>query len=186
MERVRGIGGIFFKAKDPKALSAWYAEKLGVPVEGYGGASFRWKDDDLDGNATTVWSPFSLDSTYFSPSTKPFMLNFRVKSLDRMLEQLRAAGAKVDEKTEVSEFGRFGWVMDPEGNRVELWEPPAHEGAPAPTPPVQGADAPPLPGQPPSPSSPRASPEAKAGGKRKPAKAKAPAKKAKSRSKKRR
>jgi predicted enzyme related to lactoylglutathione lyase len=156
MERVRGIGGVFFKAKDPQALARWYADHLGLPVEGAGGASFRWKDDDLDGNATTVWSPFALDSSYFAPSTKPFMLNFRVKNLDRMLGQLREAGAAVDPKIEESAYGRFGWVMDPEGNRVELWEPPAFEGGPAPTPPVNGHDGPVTPGAPPSPSSPRA------------------------------
>jgi len=164
---VRGIGGVFFKAKDPKALAAWYAQHLGVPVESFGGASFRWKDDDLDGHATTLWSPFANDSTYFSPSTKPFMINFRVKSLERMLEQLRAAGAEVDAKVESSEYGRFGWVMDPEGNRLELWEPPAVHGAPAPTPPVHDEARSPAAGKPPSPTP-------KAPGK---AKKKAPAKK---------
>jgi predicted enzyme related to lactoylglutathione lyase len=140
MERVRGIGGVFFKAKDPKALGAWYQQHLGVPVETWGGASFRWKDDDLDGNATTAWSVFADDSQYFAPSKKPFMINFRVKSLDRMLAQLKLAGAEIDPKTDSGEFGRFGWVMDPEGNRIELWEPPHLEGGPAPTPPASGHD----------------------------------------------
>ncbi len=152
MERVRGIGGVFFKAKDPASLSKWYHDHLGVPGEGPM-AIFRWKDDDLDGDAATVWSAFPADSDYFA---KTFMLNFRVKNLDRMLAQLRAAGAQVDPKVDESEFGRFGWLTDPEGNRVELWEPPAREGAPAPTPPMHG-DEPVSSGHPPSPpSSPRA------------------------------
>jgi predicted enzyme related to lactoylglutathione lyase len=119
MERVKGIGGIFFKANDPKGLSEWYAKHLGVPVEPYGGASFR-----ESGEATTIWSPFPADTTYFAPSKSPFMINFRVESLDRMLAQLRAAGVEVDPKTDASEYGKFGWFLDPEGNRVELWEPP--------------------------------------------------------------
>jgi predicted enzyme related to lactoylglutathione lyase len=117
MERVRGIGGIFFKANDPKALAEWYGKHLGVPVEPYGGATFN-------GAGTTIWSPFPADTKYFAPSTSPFMINFRVESLDRMLAQLRAAGVEVDEKTDESEYGKFGWFIDPEGNRVELWEPP--------------------------------------------------------------
>lgn len=125
MERVRGIGGIFFKSKDPKALSRWYAEHLGVPSETWGGAMFKWRDHEGEGqDAYTLWSPFSADTKYFEPSPAPFMINFRVDDLDRMLEQLRRNGIPVDERREESEFGRFGWVMDPEGNRIELWEPP--------------------------------------------------------------
>jgi predicted enzyme related to lactoylglutathione lyase len=137
MERVRGIGGVFFKAQDPKALGAWYQKNLGVSLSEWGGAQFRWKDDDHDGNAITAWNIFPAGSDYFA---RPFMVNFRVKSLDRMLEQLRAAGATVDEKIDRSEYGNFGWVTDPEGNRVELWEPPHVEGGPAPTPPA-GTDS---------------------------------------------
>ncbi|MFO0745862.1 MAG: VOC family protein [Myxococcota bacterium] len=124
MERVQGIGGIFFKAKDPKALATWYADNLGIEIEGWGGAQFRWADLDPERRATTVWSPFAETTGYFAPSEKPFMLNFRVASLDRMLDQLRANGVTVDEKVQRSEYGHFGWCMDPEGNRVELWEPP--------------------------------------------------------------
>lgn len=120
MERVRGIGGIFFKANDPKALAEWYQKHLGVPVEAYGGATFR----EPAGEATTIWSPFPADTTYFAPSKSPFMINFRVESLERMLAQLRAAGVEIDPKTDDSEYGKFGWIIDPEGNRVELWEPP--------------------------------------------------------------
>ncbi|AKU90801.1 VOC family protein [Vulgatibacter incomptus] len=122
---MRGIGGIFFKSKDPKALSRWYADHLGVPVEPWGGASFKWREHEGAGqDASTVWSPFPADTTYFEPSQAPFMINFRVDDLDRMLEQLRRAGIAVDEPREESEYGRFGWLMDPDGNRIELWEPP--------------------------------------------------------------
>lgn len=125
MERVRGIGGIFFKARDPKALARWYADHLGVPVDpAWGGAVMRWREDDARGDAFTVWNPFPASTAYFAPSHASFMVNFRVDDLDAMLAQLRAAGADVDDKVEDSEFGRFGWVMDPEGNRVELWQPP--------------------------------------------------------------
>jgi predicted enzyme related to lactoylglutathione lyase len=123
MQKVRGIGGVFFKSKDPKALSKWYADHLGVPVEDWGGAAFPWSDPT--GKAVTVWNAFSADTGYFAPSTAPFMINFRVDDLDAMLAQLRALGDTVDDKVEASEFGKFGWVMDPDGNRIELWQPPA-------------------------------------------------------------
>ena len=125
MERVQGIGGIFFKARDKAALAAWYRDNLGIPLEEWGGATLRWAEQHDAANAATVWSPFSADTTYFEPSKASFMVNFRVKDLDAMLGQLRAAGCDVDDRIEDSEFGRFGWVMDPEGNRVELWQPPA-------------------------------------------------------------
>lgn len=125
MERVRGIGGIFFKARDPKALARWYAEHLGVPVEDWGGARFGWRDHDARGDAFTVWSPFAADTDYFAPSPAPFMINFRVDDLDAMLAQLRAAGVRIDDKREDSDFGRFAWAYDPEGNKLELWQPPA-------------------------------------------------------------
>ena len=117
MERVLGIGGIFFKARDPDALREWYRTHLGLDLQPWGGAVF-------EGPGQTVWCPFSVDTTYFNPSPAPYMFNYRVANLDRMLDQLRALGAQVDGRTDFSEQGRFGWVMDPEGNRVELWEPP--------------------------------------------------------------
>ena len=123
MQKVRGIGGVFFKAKDPAALGAWYRDNLGVPVEEWGGCGFKWSDHDAKGTASTVWSPFPEDTTYFAPSTQLFMVNFRVEDLDAMLAQLRESGCDVDDKTQEMEFGRFGWVMDPEGNRIELWQP---------------------------------------------------------------
>ena len=128
MKHVLGIGGIFFKAEDPEKLAAWYKEHLGLEVEDYGGVTFR---EEKDSDAATpkrqsylVWSPFSSDTEYFAPSSKPFMINFRVADLDQLLAKLRAEGVTTDEKTEKSEFGYFGWAMDPEGNRIELWEPP--------------------------------------------------------------
>lgn len=124
MERVRGIGGVFFKARDPKALGAWYAKHLGLVLEGWGGALFPWREHDARGDACTVWSPFPADTKYFEPSASPFMINFRVDDLDAMFAQLRAAGVAVEERVERSELGAFGWVMDPEGNRIELWQPP--------------------------------------------------------------
>jgi predicted enzyme related to lactoylglutathione lyase len=123
MERVRGIGGVFFKARDPKALSAWYRDVLGVDIKAWGGAVFRWKELDAKGGAGTVFSPFSAETTYFLPSDKPYMFNFVVDDLDAMLAQVRASGAVVDEKITEEDNGKFGWVMDPDGNRVELWEP---------------------------------------------------------------
>lgn len=126
MTRVTGIGGIFFKARDPEALRAWYQRHLGIPVESWGGTAFRWTTDQHpDGAGTTVWNIFPAGSTYFDPSPSPFMINYRVADLAAVLDALRAEGCRVDDKVEASEFGKFGWVMDPEGNRVELWEPPA-------------------------------------------------------------
>lgn len=128
MKHVLGIGGIFFKANDPEKLAAWYQEHLGLEVEEYGGVTFReGAGGDESGprrQAHTVWSPFAADSDYFAPSEKPFMINFRVADLDALLSKLRAEGVTVDERTEKSEFGYFAWAMDPEGNRIELWEPP--------------------------------------------------------------
>ena len=125
-ERITGIGGIFIKAHDKPALLAWYRDHLGVNVQSWGGAAFEWREaDDPERRGQTVWSVFPHDTDYFAPSTAPFMVNYRVANLDRMLAQLRAAGIRVDDKIEESEDGRFGWAMDPEGNRFELWEPPS-------------------------------------------------------------
>jgi len=128
MKHVLGIGGIFFKANDPEKLGAWYQEHLGLDVEEYGGVTFREGasagESSPQRQVYTVWSPFAADTDYFAPSEKPFMINFRVADLDAFLTKLRAEGVAVDERTEKSEFGYFGWAMDPEGNRIELWEPP--------------------------------------------------------------
>ncbi len=125
MSRVTGIGGIFLKARDPDGLRAWYREHLGVDVQSWGGATFRWLEPAApDREGVTVWSVFPSTSDYFNPSTAPFMVNYRVANLAAVLDALRAEGCLVDERTEESEYGKFGWVMDLEGNRVELWEPP--------------------------------------------------------------
>lgn len=123
MKRVTGIGGIFFKARDPQALGEWYRQHLGLDVADWGGVAFRWADDSATG--TTIWSPFKDDTGYFAPSTAPFMVNFRVADLHALLAALRAEGCAVLDKVEESEYGKFGWVLDPEGNKLELWEPPA-------------------------------------------------------------
>ncbi len=122
MARVTGLGGIFFKSRDPTALAAWYAEHLGLQVDDWGGVRF---DEDEERAGYTLWSAFAADTTYFAPSTQPFMVNFRVDDLDALLAQLRAAGVEVDPRIDESEFGRFGWIMDPDGTRIELWQPPA-------------------------------------------------------------
>ncbi|MGB1012526.1 MAG: VOC family protein [Nannocystaceae bacterium] len=120
---VTGIGGVFFKAQKPENLRRWYETHLGLtPMDAYG-HNFRWNEPDTGREALTVWSPFSAETKYFEPSTKPYMVNFRVRHLDELLAQLRAAGVTVDDKMEELDYGRFAWIMDPEGNRIELWEP---------------------------------------------------------------
>jgi len=125
MKRVTGIGGIFFNAKDPVALRAWYKTHLGIDVQAWGGAAFTWTDDQ--GNpvkGTTIWSIGSEEGDPFAPSRSSFMINYRVENLGALLQALRKEGCQVLEKTDESEYGRFGWVVDPEGNKVELWQPP--------------------------------------------------------------
>lgn len=121
MEKVTGIGGVFFRARDPEALAAWYEEHVGVPREG--GATYGTFESAGPGERT-VWSAFPSDTEYFGPGSKQLMVNYRVRDLDAMLAQLRDAGVEVDERVEEYEYGRFGWATDPEGNRFELWEPP--------------------------------------------------------------
>jgi len=121
-QQVTGIGGIFFKARDPERLAAWYREHLGVPVED-GQTYATFTAGGSDAKEHTVWSTFPVDTTYFGPDSSSFMINFRVEDLDAMLDQLRAAGADVEDDVEEFEYGRFGWAADPEGNRFELWEP---------------------------------------------------------------
>lgn len=123
MKRVTGIGGIFFKSADPKALSAWYRDHLGLDVSDWGGAIFPWGGDGSP-TGMTIWSPFAQDTDYMAPGTAAFMINFRVADLDGLLDALRAEGCNVVDRTERSEQGAFGWVIDPEGNKVELWQPP--------------------------------------------------------------
>ncbi len=128
--RVTGIGGIFFKAKDPAGMAEWYRDHLGIPVED-SVALFAWRGGkDGKAHGHTVWSIFPADTKYFGEDSAPFMINYRVKDLDRLLEALRAESIDVDRDVEESKYGRFGWVRDPEGNRIELWEPPKRNRAP--------------------------------------------------------
>ena len=128
--RVHGIGGIFFKADDPKKLADWYAEHLGVGTAGWGGHIFPWKRVDTGAEAMSVWSPFEATTEYFAPSEKPYMINFRVDDLDAVLAALRAEGCTVLDRYDQSEQGKFGYVLDPEGGLVELWEQAPDEPAP--------------------------------------------------------
>lgn len=126
MRRVTGIGGIFFKAQDPAALRAWYKQHLGIDVQKWGGAAFPWTDADGKPVAgTTAWNISSSGSDYYAPSTASFMVNYRVADLRGLIAALREEGCNVLDKIDESEFGLFGWVLDPEGNKIELWEPPA-------------------------------------------------------------
>ena len=122
MSRVNGIGGIFFKARDPEALRTWYRDHLGLDIQSWGGLAFQSNAEPA--NSVTVWTIFPSSTDYFDPSPAPFMINYRVSDLAHLLDTLRSEGCTVDDRMEESEFGKFGWVMDPEGNRLELWEPP--------------------------------------------------------------
>lgn len=124
MKRVTGIGGIFFKSPDPKRLAAWYRDHLGLDVSDWGGVVFKWGGADSE-SGMTIWSVFAQDTKKMDPSPAPFMLNFRVDNLYKLLSALRTEGCNVIDETESSDFGKFGWVLDPDANKVELWEPPA-------------------------------------------------------------
>lgn len=124
MKRVTGIGGIFFKSKDPKALCAWYKTHLGMDINEWGGAIFPWGGDGSP-EGMTIWSAFSEDSDKMAPGTASFMVNYRVHDLDALMAALKSEGCTVIENDGPSEYGKFGWVIDPDGNKVELWEPPA-------------------------------------------------------------
>lgn len=124
MKRVTGIGGIFFQAKDPVAMRAWYARHLGIDVQPWGGAVFDWAD--AEGNpvtGATAWTISAQHAQEYAPSSSPFMINYRVEDLDALLAALREEGCQVLEVGEPSEFGKFAWLLDPEGNKVELWQP---------------------------------------------------------------
>ena len=126
--RVLGVGGVFFRSRDPARLGKWYQEHLGFQVEEWGdtrGTSFS--PADMPANAFTVWSAFSKDTEYFGDSGQGYMINLVVDDLDAALEQVAAGGATVLDEREEHDFGRFGWFVDPDGNRVELWQPPASE-----------------------------------------------------------
>ena len=123
MKRVTGLGGVFFKSKDPEKIKEWYRKHLGIDSDQHG-AMFEWRDLlEPSKKCHTVWSPFSMTTKYFAPSEKPFMLNYRVENLEALLEVLRKEGVEVTGEVEEYEYGKFGWIMDPEGNKIELWEP---------------------------------------------------------------
>jgi catechol 2,3-dioxygenase-like lactoylglutathione lyase family enzyme len=118
MARITGLGGVFFKAKDPKALSAWYRDTLGIPIEDWGGALLNGDS----GPPHVVWSPFSAATDHFKPSTREFMINFAVDDMDAFLATLTAKGVEIlgrDDQT----YGKFAWIMDPDGTKVEFWQP---------------------------------------------------------------
>ncbi|MBL8967586.1 MAG: hypothetical protein JNG85_11270 [Spirochaetaceae bacterium] len=124
--RVTGIGGVFFAAKDPAKLRAWYKARLGIDVQDWGGSAFSWSDaEGKPVGGTTIWSIGPGDGDAFAPSAAPFMINYRVEDLAALVKALRDEGCEVLPNLEESEFGKFAWVIDPEGNKIELWEPPA-------------------------------------------------------------
>jgi predicted enzyme related to lactoylglutathione lyase len=125
MKRVTGLGGVFFKTNDPKKIKEWYGKHLGLPVDEYG-ASFKWIDvenKDAKEPALTAWSPFAGDTKYFEPSEKQFMFNYRVENLVELLKILKEEGVEIVGEMQEYPYGKFGWIMDPEGNKIELWEP---------------------------------------------------------------
>ncbi|MCZ4317688.1 VOC family protein [Aequorivita viscosa] len=119
--RVTGIGGIFFKTNDPDKTKEWYKNHLGLNTDNYG-CTFWWLDEN--GNkCSTQWSPFAADTKYFSPSDKEFMINYRVENLVELLKLLKEEGVTIVGEMEEYDYGKFGWILDPEGNKIELWEP---------------------------------------------------------------
>lgn len=123
MKRVTGIGGVFFKTKDPQKVNNWYKQHLGINVGEYG-ATFQWLEkDDPEKPGTTAWSTFPDSTKYFRPSHKDFMINYRVENLAELLKELQKEGVEIVGEPEEFEYGKFAWIMDPEGNKIELWEP---------------------------------------------------------------
>jgi len=124
MAKVTGIGGVFIKSKgDSAALAAWYQKNLGLSLESWGGAVLKWPEDKAEDKGATAWALAKKDSKWFSPSESSFMINYRVDNLDEMIAQLRADGVEIVSGPESHENGKFAWIMDPEGNKVELWQP---------------------------------------------------------------
>ncbi len=124
MKRVTGIGGVFFKSTDPKKTNEWYAKHLGIPATDYG-AKFEWRKSDVsEEKGTTVWSPFKQDTKYMDPSKKEFMINYIVENLVLLVEELKKEGVTICDEIADSEYGKFIHIMDNDGNKIELWEPP--------------------------------------------------------------
>ncbi|MBR7746723.1 VOC family protein [Undibacterium baiyunense] len=125
MKRVTGIGGIFFKANDAPTLHAWYKRHLGIDVQSWGGTAFSWSDEEgRPTGGSTIWSISARESDMFAPSSAAFMINYRVEDLHGLVKLLKEEGCQVLDKIDESEYGKFAWVIDPEGNKVELWQPP--------------------------------------------------------------
>jgi predicted enzyme related to lactoylglutathione lyase len=128
MAKITGIGGVFFKSRNKGAdLSAWYQKNLGISLESWGGAILKWTDDKVVDGGLTVWNAADSDTKWFSPSESSFMINYRVDDLDEMLEQLKQNGVEIVSGPQTDFNGKFAWIMDPDGNKVELWEPMAGE-----------------------------------------------------------
>lgn len=124
MARITGIGGVFFKSKsDPKELAAWYQKNLGLPLEPWCGGVLRWPEDTAEDKGVTAWSVAKADTKWFAPSDAPFMINYRVDDLGELIAHLRKSGVEIIQGPESHENGKFAWVVDPDGNKVELWEP---------------------------------------------------------------
>ena len=124
MKRVTGLGGIFFKSKEPKELTSWYDKHLGLSFGNNTWSTFKWRErDNPDQIGRTEFSVFPASTAYYAPSNSPFMLNFRVENLEQLIEILRGEGVTIVGDIEVYEYGKFGWILDPEGNKIELWEP---------------------------------------------------------------
>ncbi len=124
MAKVTGIGGVFFKSNnDNKALAQWYEKYLGVKLEDFGGAIMNWRDDKAEDGGMTVWHAAEKDTEWFSPSASNFMINYRIDDMAGMIAQLKKGGVDIQKGPESHENGKFAWIMDPDGNKVELWEP---------------------------------------------------------------
>jgi predicted enzyme related to lactoylglutathione lyase len=123
MKKVTGIGGIFFKCKDPEKLKAWYNTHLGIDAGKYG-ANFEWRqEDDSAKKGSTAWNPFPETTKYFAPSEKEFMINYRVENLEELVAQLKKDGVTITDNIETYDYGKFVHILDEEGNKIELWEP---------------------------------------------------------------
>ncbi len=132
MAKVTGIGGVFLKSKsNDRELAKWYSKHLGFKLEDFGGAILNWQDDTATDNGLTVWHVAAKESEWFSPSQSAFMINYRVDDLDELLAQLTADGVAIIGGPESHENGKFAWIMDPEGNKIELWQPQAWQDKPA-------------------------------------------------------
>lgn len=127
MKKVTGIGGVFFASNNPKKLNEWYEKHLGIPVSEWG-AMFEWNGKDEEAEGYTVWSTFAQSDNHFAPSKKDFMINYRVADLVALVEELKKEGVEITDEISDTEYGKFVHILDPEGNAIELFEPPASQG----------------------------------------------------------